>query len=156
MPELQRTTHHHLAKRRGGVREFLAFTLAGELYAVELARIREIVSPPLLTAVPRAPRDVLGVCSVRGLLISVIDLRRRLNLVEKPQSALSRILLSYADSEEIVGLFVDEVKHVLRLEEDQIELAASVLGGDLSDHVMGIGRPTGDVVVLLDLSSVTA
>jgi hypothetical protein len=50
--------------------EFLAFTLAGDLYGIELTRVREIVSSPPLTVVPRAPRDVLrirdGNCAPRG------------------------------------------------------------------------------------------
>jgi purine-binding chemotaxis protein CheW len=138
-----------------GPKEFLVFNLANEAYAVELARIREIVSPPLLTDVPRASREILGVCSVRGLLVTVIDLRRRLRLVESEATRTSRILLTETHSGEVIGLFVDEVKHVIRLESSEIEIAQNVLGGDLSDHVTGIGRTEGQVIVILDLKSVT-
>lgn len=136
------------------LREFLAFNLAGDVYGLELSRIREIVSPPPITEVPRAPSDVVGVCSVRGLLVTVVDLRRRLRLEERKPTRLARILLSYTDSGEVVGLFVDEVLQVVRLSEIEIEFAASVLGGDLSDHVMGIGRPEGELIILLDLSNI--
>lgn len=139
--------------RPGVVREFLAFTLSGDVYALELHRIREIVSPPPLTEVPRAPRDVIGVCSVRGLLVTVLDLRRRLRLTESPPSRLSRILLANTDRDEVIGLFVDEVRQVVRLAESEVEMTASVLGGDLSDHVLGIGRPEGELIILLDLGS---
>jgi len=55
-----------------------------------------------------------------------------------------------------VGLYVDEVRRVVRLARDQIEVA-SVVGSDLSEHVLGIGRPTPeDVFVLLDLSTLVA
>jgi purine-binding chemotaxis protein CheW len=135
------------------LREFLAFNLASDTYGLELARIREIVSPPPITEVPRAASDVVGVCSVRGLLVTVIDLRRRLRLEERPTTRLSRILLGYTDSGEVVGLLVDEVLQVVRLNESEIELASTVLGGDMSDHVMGIGRPAGDLIVLLNLST---
>lgn len=138
-----------------GIQEFLIFTLAGEPYAVELARVREIVSPPALTEVPRAEPDVMGVCSVRGLLVTVIDLRRRLTLVERAQTRYSRILLAHADSGEVIGLFVDEVRNVVRLNGREIEVAHAVLGGDVSDHVLGIGRVDGEVVVILDIGSVT-
>lgn len=137
------------------VREFLAFLLAGEEYAVELDRIREIVSAPELTNVPRAPADVMGLCSVRGLLVTVIDLRRRLSVPETEPTRLARVLLSETDSGEVVGLFVDEVKQVIRLPASDIEIAQSVLGNELSDYVLGIGRPHGDVVVLLDFRSIT-
>lgn len=137
-----------------GLREFLSFRLASDVYAVELARIREIVSPPPLTEVPRASSVIVGICSVRGLLVSVFDLRRKLSLSEEPSTRLSRILLANTDSGEVIGLFVDEVKQVIRLAQNEIEITANVLGGDLSDHVMGVGRPEGEFVILLDLARV--
>jgi purine-binding chemotaxis protein CheW len=138
------------------VREFLVFVLASEVYAVELARIREIVSPPPMTEVPRARPDVVGVCSVRGLLVTVIDLRLRMNVTAAPETRISRILLAYSDSGEVVGLLVDEVRQVVRLSEKQIEEAHSILGDKLSENVMGIGRVGSEVIVLLDLSRVTS
>lgn len=158
MADLVRETSAPLArastKDRLVIREFLSFSLAGDVYAVELARIREIVSPPPLTEVPRAPRNVIGVCSVRGLLITVIDLRLRLRLEGKPPTRLSRILLANTASGEVVGLFVDEVEQVVRLTEPEIEVTSSVLGGELSDHVLGIGRPDGELIILLDLDAI--
>ena len=137
-----------------GLREFLSFRLGADVYAVELARIREIVSPPPLTEVPRASRDIVGVCSVRGLLVTVVDTRRRLRLTEEASTRLTRILLANTDSGEIVGLLVDEVRQVVRLSGGEIEVTANVLGGELSDHVLGVGRPEGDFLVLLDLASI--
>jgi len=112
------------------------------------------VSPPPVTEVPRAPPDIIGICSVRGLLVTVIDLRRRLRLPEAPPSRLSRILLANTEPGEVVGLFVDEVRQVVRLGASELELTANVLGGDLADHVLGVGRPDGDFVVLLDLNRI--
>jgi purine-binding chemotaxis protein CheW len=136
-----------------GLREFLSFRLGSDVYAVELSRIREIVSSPPLTEVPRAPADVVGICSVRGLLVTVVDLRRRLRLVENPPTRLSRILLANTDSGEVMGLLVDEVRQVVRLAPSEIEVTANVLGSDLADHVLGVGRPQGEFLVLLDLAS---
>jgi purine-binding chemotaxis protein CheW len=139
---------------RGSVTEFLAFLLAGEVYAVPLTKIREILSPPPITEVPRAPRDVIGVCSVRGLLVTVIDLRRRLVVDESDTTRRTRILLTETDAREVIGLLVDGVDQVIRLSEHEIELASTVLGGEVSEHVLGIGRPPGMEIILLDLSSV--
>ena len=91
---------------------------------------------------------------MRGLLVTVIDLRRRLRLLEAVPSRQSRILLANMDSGEVVGLFVDEVRQVVRLGAQEIEVTANVLGGELSDHVLGVGRPDGEFVVLLDLDSI--
>lgn len=159
MANLARVGTATLARRArdagGRTREFLSFTLAGDVYAVELAKIREIVSPPPLTPVPRAPKDIIGVCSVRGLLVTVMDLRRRLRLVERPPTRLTRILLANTESE-VIGLVVDEVRQVVRMAESEVELTANVLGVDLSEHVLGIGRPGGEVIVLLELESIVA
>ncbi len=142
--------------RRRGTRDFLVFLLAGDLYAVGLTRIREILSPPPITPVPRAKPAVLGVCSVRGLLVTVMDLRRRLQVEEQPLTRRARILLVEAQSGEVIGLMVDEVRHVARLSDAEIEMASNLLGGDVSEHVVGIGRPAGEVVVLLNLSSIVS
>jgi len=141
---------------RGPVREFLVFQLANELYGVDLTRIREILSPPPITAVPRCSRYVVGVCSVRGLLVTVVDLRRRLGRIERPLGRRARILLSMGESGETVGLLVDEVRQVVRLSDAEIEPAAAALGGDFSEHVIGIGRSDDMFLVLLDLSRIVS
>jgi purine-binding chemotaxis protein CheW len=142
------------AQEASQIQEFLAFMLGSDMYGVALSRVREIVSPPPITEVPRASKDVIGVCSVRGLLVTVVDLRRRLRLSESPPTRLSRILLANTDSGEVIGLYVDEVRQVFRLAENQVEVAASVLGGEMSEYVYGIGRPPGELVILLDLGSI--
>src|SRR5262245_47223278 len=76
---------------RGPRVEYLAFELADEPYAAPVALIREILKPPPLTPVPRAPQGVLGIISVRGQLVTVLDLRRRLRLRENPYSRRARI-----------------------------------------------------------------
>src|ERR1700722_10833694 len=130
--------------------EFLAFSLAGELYAVKIAFIAEILKPPPITAVPRAPHNVIGVVSVRGRLVTIIDLRRRLKLPESPTDRRTRILLTGLEHGESIGLLVDEVMQVYRLAESEIE-PAHVLGGDQPAHIGGIGRPEGALIILLDL-----
>ncbi len=129
--------------------EYLAFTLAGELYGVPIGLITEIIKPPPVTEVPRAPWQILGVVSVRGRLVTVTDLRRRFSLAESPFDGRTRILL--VDNEgETVGLLVDEVHQVYRLADSEIE-PAHVLGGDQPTHIAGIGRPEGGLVVLIDV-----
>ena len=144
------------ARRAGeaGTRvEYLAFVLASETYAVQISQLAEILKPPPVTEVPRAPSTVLGVISVRGKLVTVIDLRRRLRLPESPIDRRTRILLVESGGGEQMGLLVDEVQQVWRLAHEEIE-PASVLGGDQAVHIAGIGRPSGvdgAVLILLDL-----
>jgi purine-binding chemotaxis protein CheW len=156
---LMRTGTSRAAARRaadlGQRTEFLAFSLAGELYAVKIAFIAEILKPPPITAVPRAPHNVIGVVSVRGRLVTIIDLRRRLKLPESPTDRRTRILLTGLEHGESIGLLVDEVMQVYRLAESEIE-PAHVLGGDQPAHIGGIGRPDGALIILLDLGPILA
>jgi purine-binding chemotaxis protein CheW len=133
--------------------EYLAFVLAGETYAVQIAHVAEILRPPPITEVPRAPATVLGVISVRGKLVTVVDLRRRFRLPEAPVDRKSRILLADVGKGEQVGLLVDEVQQVWRLAFEEIE-PSNVLGGEQPAHIAGIGRPAdsgGAILILLDL-----
>jgi purine-binding chemotaxis protein CheW len=129
--------------------EYVSFALAGEAYAVPIARIAEILKPLPITPVPRAPHVVIGVMTVRGRLVTVLDLRRRLRLREAPVDSKTRILITDT-GEERIGLLVDEVMQVHRLAEHEIE-ASEVLGGDPEAYLAGIARPEGALLVLLDL-----
>ncbi len=156
MADLVRERGERLARRasgRGPVREFLTFVLGSDVFGVELARVKEILSPPPITKVPRAPAEVVGVCSVRGLLVTVVDLRIRMKLEVRPDTRRTRILLAVAASGEAVGLWVDEVLQVVRLSEADMELATTGIGAELSEYVLGVGRPQGEFIVLLDLAA---
>jgi purine-binding chemotaxis protein CheW len=134
--------------------EYLTFLLGTDMYAVPIGVIAEILKPPPITEVPRAARQILGVMSVRGRLVTVVDLRRRFNLAETPLGPKSRILLVASPSEnDPVGLVVDEVVQVYRLADSEIE-QASVLGGEQPPHIAGIGRPAGAILILLDLKPI--
>jgi purine-binding chemotaxis protein CheW len=156
MADLVRARGERLARRasgRGPVREFLTFVLGSDVFGVELARVKEILTPPPITPVPRAPLEVVGVCSVRGLLVTVVDLRIRLKLEVRPNTRRTRILLATASSGEAVGLWVDEVSQVVRLSEADMELATTGIGTEVSEYVLGVGRPQGEFIVLLDLAA---
>ncbi|APR80977.1 Positive regulator of CheA protein activity [Minicystis rosea] len=157
---------------RGPRTEYLGFVLAGDVYAAPVGLVREILKPPPLTPVPRAPHATLGIVSVRGQLVTVIDLRRRLRVAEAPLSRKARILLVDGADNELMGVYVDEVLQVYRLSDGEIEPAATALGGEVAGYIAGIARPDGafaptrapdgshfpdaSVVILLDLRAVLA
>ena len=122
-----------------GIREFLAFVVATGTYALPLSCVREIMRVPSITEIPRAPAEVLGICSVRGQVTTLIDLRHKLKVEAAPISSRTRILL-VDQGDEIMGLLCDRVLQVHRLSETEVEMA-SVLGADASSYLMGIGRP---------------
>ncbi len=140
---------------REEILELLSFSCDDEAFAVDLRSVHEIVIPPPVTLVPRAAPAVLGVCSVRGQLATVVDLRVVLGLPPLETERRARILLARMSETELVGLRVDEVKQVVRLNVSQIEFTGQALGGDGAEGVRGIGRPPGgEVIVLLDLVAV--
>ncbi len=139
------------ADESGKRAEYLAFQLGPEAYAIQIGNIVEILKPLPITEVPRADPETVGVMSVRGRLVTVIDLKRRFRLARTfTMDRKSRILLVDATGEEI-GLLVDEVLQVYRLAETEIE-PPTVLGSEQQPHVIGVGRPQGGpVLLLLDL-----
>jgi purine-binding chemotaxis protein CheW len=144
------------ADESGKRAEYLAFILGTEAYAIEIGNIVEILKPLPITEVPRADPSVVGVMSVRGRLVTVLDLKRQFHLAPNfTMDKKSRILLVDAIEEEI-GLLVDEVLQVYRLSETEIE-PPTVLGTEQPPYVVGIGRPQGGaVVMLLDLAPLFA
>ncbi len=153
MNALQRKRNERAAARRaadiGRRVEYVTFSLAGEAYAVPISGVAEILKPLPITPVPRAPSVVIGVMTVRGRLVTVLDLRRRLRVAEAAMDHRSRILIIDTGDERI-GLLVDEVMQVHRLAESEIE-PRDVLGGDPAPYIAGIGRPEGALLTLLDL-----
>lgn len=156
---------------RGPRTEYLAFRLGDDVYAGPVSLIREILKPPPLTPVPRAPFAVMGIVSVRGQLVTVIDLRRRLRLPEAGPTRRARVLLVNPTGAETLGLYVDEVLQVYRLADGEIEHAAAALGGEVAPYIAGIARPIAaptsstsqggaqvdaSLVILLELRSLLA
>jgi len=131
--------------------DYLAFRLEDEIYAVQIERIGEILRIPPVTMVPRAPDHIMGVVSVRGRVLTVLDLRRRLGLGRPEPSRQARILVLPWSDKESVGLYVDAVLHVHQLSEGEIEPAAEALGSDVGDHVVGVARSEGTLVVVIRL-----
>lgn len=121
-----------------GAVPILAVVAGEEAYGFPLSSVREILVPPPLTEVPRAAPHFLGVISVRGQIITLIDLPKMLNLEVKEPEPYGRILL-VDNGGELIGVAVNRVIQVYRMEPEQIEYA-SAMGAELSEYVVGVGR----------------
>ena len=136
--------------------QLATFIVGGEEYAVDIRRIREIIKPREATEVPRAPDFVTGIISVRGTIIPVIDLRRRLRL-DPPRWPLGRDarILIVTRADESFGLFVDEVRQVVRMRDADVEPPSAMISGATTEFIAGIGRPYRDrLLILLELDAV--
>jgi purine-binding chemotaxis protein CheW len=136
-------------------RQFVVFRLGVELYGVEISRVHEIVRMQTITRVPGSPAFVEGVINLRGSVIPVIDLRLRLNLPAAAHTRASRITVVEIGNL-VVGLVVDEVSEVLRINPALVEPPGPVVAGIESEYLQGIARLPERLVVLLDLDHVLA
>ncbi len=133
--------------------EYLTFLLGGEEYALAIERVREVMKPPPITEVPRAPPHVLGVVTVRGEVVAVFDPRRRLGLPgTAPAEGRGRIVIVDA-GEGPCGLLVDAVASVVRLRPGSIEPCPQGVGGASSECLAGIGREGDRLFTVLDLGA---
>jgi len=140
-------------KSEEGVRQYLTFALGSEEYALDIGFIREIIKPREITDLPRVPDFVLGILSLRGMIIPVFDLQKRLRLGAVEISPASRIIVCHRDDRS-AGFLVDGITQVVRLPARSIEPPPAVLSGLDRDMVEGVGRHQGRMMILLDLESV--
>jgi purine-binding chemotaxis protein CheW len=133
-------------------REWLCFGLAGEEYAVEIARVREILKAPAITEVPRAPAHVLGVIMVRGEVIAVFDPRHRLGFPPAAPGRAARVIVCDA-GDGPRGLLVDAVSDVVRLPPSAVEARPQGVGCASAEYVIGIGREGSRLIILLDVAA---
>jgi len=106
------------------LQQLLTFELAGAPYALPVERVREIVRVRPITPVPRVPEEVRGVISLRGEIVQVVDLRRRLGLEPSEATRASRIVVVLGDEGRVAGLLVDSVQEVLSVSEDSLRQAS--------------------------------
>jgi purine-binding chemotaxis protein CheW len=129
--------------------EMLSFSLSGEEYAVMVDDVREVLKLRDLTAVPNAPAHVLGVISLRGRMLPVMDLCKRLGLTPGVRDGKSRIVVVSPDEED-AGLVVDRVTGVLRILPDAIKPSPEHVEQG-AEFLRGIVRKNDKLYILLDL-----
>jgi purine-binding chemotaxis protein CheW len=132
------------------LRQLLCFEVAGGAYALPVESVREIVRLRPITPIPRAPADVKGVISLRGEIVQVVDMRRRLSAETAEPTRRSRIVVVQSEEAGVAGLLVDAVREVLRIAADDL---MSPAGGD-AGRVAALCRRGGSFVSLIDLERV--
>lgn len=133
--------------------EFLCFRLGSEEYGVNIMEIKEIIKPRELTEVPRMPRYVDGVLSLRGVIVPVFTMRQRLAMPLEYERSQERIVI-VRSGEGLHGLRVDRVTDVVRIFAEQREPTPAVLEGVSREFVSGIGRSGSRMIILLDIAKV--
>jgi purine-binding chemotaxis protein CheW len=131
--------------------QLVGFRVGKETYAVPIRSVHEIVRVPEITAVPDAPEHVEGVINLRGKIIPVIDLRKRLGEAKTAPSRQNRVLVIEHQGR-LAGLIVDAASEVLKLSSEQVEPPPSVFQEGTLQCVTGVGKYQGRLIVLLDIA----
>jgi purine-binding chemotaxis protein CheW len=132
--------------------ELLAFWVANEEYAVEIAHIQEIIKLPNITMVPRVGRSVVGITSLRGTIVPILDLRIVLGLEATSPGRQSRILVLRSETDPL-GVLVDKVTSVVRLERDSIEPKPRGMRHEAAEYLDGVGRVGNRMLIVLDVQA---
>jgi purine-binding chemotaxis protein CheW len=129
----------------------VGFQVGRETYGVPITSLHEIVRVPEITAVPDAPDFVEGVINLRGKIVSVIDLRKRLGEKKITATRRNRILVVEHNGR-LSGLIVDSASEVLKIPAADVEPSPKVLHESESNCVTGLGKYKGRLIVLLDMA----
>jgi purine-binding chemotaxis protein CheW len=132
--------------------KMLTFSLDNVFYGVNVDQVREVKNFEGATPVPCAPPYVKGVTNLRGEVVPVIDLRKRIGLSDRKENEPS--IMVVVQDKHPIGVIVDSVTEVLTLQKKDIETGPeSLLTGSL-DGVVGIAKHNKDLIVLLDIVKV--
>ncbi|MDW8002867.1 MAG: chemotaxis protein CheW [Deltaproteobacteria bacterium] len=133
--------------------QLVTFKIGNEEFGVDILKVQEINKMMNITKIPNAPDYVEGVINLRGKIVPVVDLRKRLNFPQKPYDKNTRIIVVELDGM-ILGFIVDSVSEVLRIPESTVEPPPSMVSGIESEYVEGIGRLGDRLLILLELRKV--
>jgi purine-binding chemotaxis protein CheW len=140
-------------KNTQGETQLVVFDLASEYYGVDIGDVREIIRMQNVTRVPGTPAYMEGVTNLRGKVVPVVDLRKRLDLKVKAQTKESRIVVVDIGGKD-VGVIVDGVTEVLRIPLASVEPPSQMVADSERGYIRGIAKLEDKLVILLDLDRV--
>lgn len=138
-------------------KQYLTFTLANEVYGLEVSSTREVVDYTVITPIPKTPDWIRGVLNLRGNVIPVLDLKLRLGMgtTERTKNACILILEIELDGESMVmGVLADSVQEVLEIETSQIEPPPRFGAKVSTAYIRGMGRRAEGLFIILDIDRV--
>lgn len=130
--------------------QYCTFELADLFLGIEVRHVQEVLRYQRTTRVPLAPPVVEGLINLRGQIVTAIDLRRRLELPDRPADALPMNVV-LRDDDGIVSLLVDSIGDVLEIDTASIQPPPSTLRGVVRDVVRGVRELEHRLLVLLDV-----
>ena len=138
----------------GSATQLLTFTLGEERFALDIARVREVMDYTTVTKVPRTPEYMSGVINLRGVVVPVVDMRRKFGMspTEKTVSTCVIIVELVLEGETVVvGAMADSVCEVIDLESAQIEPAPRIGTSLNTEFIKGMGKHNEKFIIILDI-----
>ena len=147
----------HAARNCALTGQYLTFMMAGEEYGVEILKVQEIKGWDSVTPIPNTPEHVLGVINLRGAVVPIIDLRLRFGLPAMdygPTTVVIVVKMLNRDHSCTIGLVVDAVADVYRLEDSEIQPPPDIGGAVHTDFVRGLATVDEKMVILLEVDQI--
>ena len=142
-----------------GTRQVLTFSLGGEVYGVDILRVKEIRGWSPVTRIPQSPDAVLGVLNLRGLIVPIVDLRVRFALASAEFTPLTVIIvlsLHTASGQRECGMVVDNVNDVVDVAIDAIRPSPELGAAHHSEFIEGIATHDEQMLILLNAESLAS
>ena len=140
-----------------GPQQYLTFQLGGEMFAVGILNVKEIIEYGKLTEVPMMPAFIRGVINLRGAVVPVIDLAVRFGGAQSQigkRTCIVIVEVAEGDSRHDIGILVDAVSEVIEIAAGDIEPPPSFGARIRADFIDGMGKVAGKFVIILNISKV--
>ena len=137
--------------------QYLTFTLAEEVFAIDISQVREVLDYTTVTKVPRTPPFMRGVINLRGNVVPVVDMRVKFDMTAADTTVNTCIIIveiNVDDETTILGAMADSVQEVLELEPGQIEPPPRIGTRLNTEFIHGMGKRGDQFIMILDIDKV--
>ena len=136
------------------VKQYIVVNLGDEFFGIDIMHIDNIVRMQRITRVPKSLDYFKGVINLRGEVVPVMSLRRKMGLEDDIITNASRIIIVKIEGQYSVGILVDSVKEVISLAESSIENIVRGVANDRQMYIRGIGKFNDELLSLLNIDSI--
>ena len=133
--------------------EYVTAMIGGQLFGLPIARVQDVFIPERMTTVPLSSSDIAGILNLRGRIVTVIDMRRRLGVVEQ-KSDQPPMAIGIECRGESYGLLIDDIGEVMTLQDSMRENNPVNLDARLAEVSSGVLRLDSQLLVVLDIDRV--
>ena len=141
----------------GETHQYLTFKLDGEVFALGIDKVREVLDYTSVTKVPQTPDFMRGVINLRGSVVPVVDMRLKFGMAKTEKTVNACIIIVEINLEgetTVLGALADSVQEVLDLEPHQIEPAPKIGTKLRTDFIRGMGKRDEQFIIILEIDKV--